>query len=407
LGTRIRLLHIIRPSAGGMRAHLTSLVERLDPDRFEVIVATPKDARIAACLEQRGAEYRQISIPGDIAPHRDVAAGIALTRLVRAIQPDICHVHGFKAAVLARMAMSLPQSLLGRRLPGRAAGRPPGRPAVVYTVHNSVLTREGASFKGRACMYLERAFAHATDRVIAVSRALWQEYSSIPGLGPGKVRHIPNGVAFERFECGSLSPGSAQESSRRVLGYGAGQVLLGTASRLIPEKGVGVLLHAAAQLRRWGLAPEVLIAGDGPARRELEALSVRLGVSDKVRFLGFIDDMVGFYHAIDVFVLPSLSEGMPVSLIEAMAAGIPVVAARTPGVEEAMAPGTGRLAPPADPIGLAVCIRDAILRTGDSLHMAEQARRNVRRRLSIEGMVQATEEVYSEALAKRSLARPT
>lgn len=406
MGTRIRLLHIIRPSAGGMRAHLTNLVEHLDPDRFEVIVATPEDAHIAACLEQCGAEYREISISGDVAPHKDVAAGIALTCLVRTIQPDICHVHGFKAAALARIAVSLPKSPFGRLL-GRAARPPRGRPAVIYTVHNSVLEREGASFKGRACVYLERALAYVTDRVIAVSRALWQEYSSIRGLGPDKVRHIPNGVAFERFGCGSLSPGSARESARTMLGCGAEQVLLGTASRLIPEKGIGVLLHAAAQLRRWGLAPDVLIAGDGPARSELEALSIKLGVSRKVRFLGFVDDMSGFYHALDVFVLPSLSEGMPMSLIEAMAAGIPVVAARTPGVEEIMVPGMGRLAPLGDPLGLAVCIRDVILHAGDSLHAAEQARRDVRRRFSIEGMVRATEDVYSEALAQRSLTRPT
>lgn len=410
MAERIRVLHVMRPSEGGMRTHLTSLVERLDRDRFEVVVASPEDARIAACLERCCGKHELVAIPGDLAPHREVAQALALARLIRRVQPEICHLHGFKAAALGRAAAHFLEQTSGfSRWTGRVrtSGRE-GRPAIVYTVHNSVLERTRGTAKGHLCSYLERALARVTDRVIAVSRALWDEYSSIPGLGPDKVRHVPNGVALERFagdrDGWSRTP-ERVAGARSILGYHPDTVLVGTVARLIPDKGVGVLLHALAHLRRWGLRPQVLVAGDGPARGDLKALAETLGVSDQVRFLGFVEDIVPFYRAIDVFVLPSLSEGMSLSLIEAMAAGVPVVATRTPGIEEVIAPGMGWLAAPGDHLALAACLRDLLLRPREAARMAERARTEAHRRFSVEGMVRATQEVYVEALSEREKAR--
>lgn len=393
-----------------MRTHLTSLVERLDRDRFEVVVASPEDARIAACLERCCGKHELVAIPGDLAPHREVAQALALARLIRRIQPKICHLHGFKAAALGRAAAHFLERTSGlSRWTGlaRTSGRE-GRPAIVYTVHNSVLARTRGTPKGHLCSYLERALARVTDRVIAVSRALWDEYSSIPGLGPDKVRHVPNGVALERFAGDrhgwSRTPERVAEA-RSILGYHPDTVLVGTVARLIPGKGLGVLLHALAHLRRWSLRPQVLIAGDGPARGDLKALAEALGVSDQVRFLGFVEDIMPFYRAIDVFVLPSLSEGMSLSLIEAMAAGVPVVASRTPGIEEVVGPGMGWLAAPGDHLALAACLRDLLLRPREAARMAERARTEAHRRFSVEGMVRATQEVYVEALSEREKAR--
>ncbi|MGE5594144.1 MAG: glycosyltransferase family 4 protein [Betaproteobacteria bacterium] len=410
MAERIRVLHVMRPSEGGMRTHLTSLVERLDRDRFEVVVASPEDARIVECVERCCGKHELVAIPGDLAPHRDVAQALALARLIRRVQPEICHLHGFKAAALGRAAAHFLERTSGlSRWRGRARtpGRE-GRPAIVYTVHNSVLARTRGTLKGHLCSYLERALARVTDRVIAVSRALWDEYSSIPGLGSDKVRHVPNGVALDRFtgdKDGWPRTPERMARARNVLGCSPDTVLFGTVARLIPDKGVGVLLHALAHLRKWGLRPEVLVAGDGPARGDLEALAKALGVSDQVRFLGFVEDIVPFYAAIDGFVLPSLSEGMPLSLIEAMAAGVPVVASRTPGTEEVVGPGMGLLAAPGDYLALAACLKDLMLRPWEAGRMAERARTEAYQRFSIEGMVRATQEVYTEVMSERGKAR--
>lgn len=397
----------MRPSGGGMRTHVMSLVERMDRDRFEVVVAAPEDAHIAACLEQCCGRYERVAIHGDPAPHRDVVAALMLARLIRRVRPDICHLHGFKASVLGRAAARFLERTSGLSRWARWGTAAPdcgpgGRPAIVYTVHNSVLSRTQSTLEGRLCGYLERCLAHVTDRVIAVSRALRDEYARIPGLGPDKVRHVPNGVALDCFIRGAWPPTPEKAAeARRVFACAPGKAVVGTVTRLIPDKGVGVLLHAVARLRRWGLRPEVLVAGDGPARGDLQMLAASLAISDQVRFLGFIEDITCFYRAIDVFVLPSLSEGMSLSLVEAMAAGVPVVASRIPGAEETVTPGTGWLAAPGDPLALTCCLRDALLRRHEAARMAEQALAEVQRKFAVEGMVRATQEVYDEALAER------
>lgn len=408
LTEKIRVLHVTGPSEGGMRTHLTSLVERLDRDRFEVVVASPEDACVKACLERCGGRHEAIIIPDGLALSRDMAGVVALARLIRATRPDVCHFHGFKAAALGRAAARLLERTRSLSWPAASHGPSPGlarRPAIVYTVHNSVLQRTRGTPEGRLCAHVERALARLTDRVIAVSRALWEEYSSIPGLGPRKVRHVPNGVALERFpDNGEPSLGRTPERAARAraaLGCRRDAVLVGTVARLVPEKGIALLLHALAYLRKLGLRPEVIVAGDGPARADLEALAGTLGVSEQVRFLGFVDDIASFYAALDGFVLPSLSEGLPLSLIEAMVAGVPVVASRTAGTEEVVGPGMGFLAAPGDHVALAMCLKELILRPNEAGRMAENAREEARRRFSIEGMVRATQEVYVEAMSER------
>ncbi len=399
------MLHVVRPSAGGMRAHVTWLVERLDPADYEVIVAGPDDEVLRERLERCGVGCRRLDMHPDFAPHRDVASVAALARVVADVRPDICHVHGFKAAALTRAALSLPLTWAGRRAPRHGPGVG-GRPAIVYTVHNSVLARTAGSAQGVALRYLEQRFARATDRVVAVSRALWREYVSIPGLGPDKVRHIPNGVPLAQFDADPSTLPVARAAARAAFRCSRAGVVVGTASRLIPGKGVGTLLRAVAYLRSWGLEPGVLIAGDGPARASFERLSAGLGLGAQVRFLGFVRDMIGFYRCLDVFVLSSESEGMPVALIEAMASGIPVVAARSAGVEELVGPRMGRLVAPGDALALALGIRDAIARPHESATMAEHARASVRERHSIEEMVRATRSMYDEALEARRAVSP-
>ncbi|MCR4403313.1 MAG: glycosyltransferase [Firmicutes bacterium] len=408
MSKKVKVLHVVGPSRGGMRTHLSNLIEVIDRSTFYIVVACPEDAAISACLERCRWKHEPFSVPEGLSHPRDAAKVIALARLIRRVEPEICHFHGFKAAALGRAAARVLERVRAFHRPGTDlahSARGGYRPAVVYTVHNSVLARARGSPQGRLCAYLERALAPVTDRVITVSAALRDEYASIPGLGPHKVRHIPNGVALDRFgggHQGGVSFPEAKAGARSALGCRTDAVLIGTAARLIPDKGVGVLVHALARLRRWGLRPMALIAGDGPARRDLEALAARLGVANQLRFLGFVEDMARFYAAIDVFVLPSLSEGMPLSLLEAMAAGVPVVATRTPGTEEVVAPGMGWLAAPGDDLGLAVCLKECLLHPWEADQMAACARAEVRQRFSIEGMVRATQEVYIEALSDRT-----
>ena len=476
LSRRIRVLEAVRPAAGGMKKHVQGLVQGLDKDRFEVFLAVPKDEESRQWAGMEGVECVPLEISGRTPAPGDVIACLKLRNLIKAIQPDICHFHGFKAAAIGRMAVALCSFgvPLKQRMRSMAstAGRPasntsranaeadvftnqvrlPVAPQVVYTVHNSVLSRSNAhlspaslsidehllpasysasvarpsttcptrfcfpkfqshfpKLQGKMCLYTEYALARFTHRVIAVSKDIYEQYSAIPRLGPEKVRHIPNGIDLKRF-C-MITPSEAQqlEKAKKDIGCEMGIPVVGLVSRLIPHKGVKTFLLAVASLRQVGLAPQVLIAGDGPSRIELEAFSLGLGLGDQVRFLGFIDDMVSFYAALDVFVLSSFSEGMPLALIEAMAAGVPVVATRTGGVEEVVSTSVGgsegviisdrgRLVPPGDPEAMAACIRNALLFPQESRMLADKAKAYVRESLSLEEMVRKTEEVYEEVL---------
>ncbi|HPZ92671.1 MAG TPA: glycosyltransferase, partial [Bacillota bacterium] len=264
-------------------------------------------------------------------------------------------------------------------------------------------------FQRTACLYIERVLARFTHRVIAVSKSLYEEYSDIPGLGPEKVRYIPNGIHLEAFSRVARLGDEERKRAKRKMGCARDAPVIGVVARLIPHKGVQTFLRAVVLLEKAGFLPEVLIAGDGPSRDELEAISLELGLGDQVRFLGFVEDMASFYAALDLFVLPSLSEGMPLALLEAMAAGVPIVATRTGGIkdliltaEDVVNLDSARLVPPGDPLAMATCIQRALLCPHESRALADKARSHILRNFSIERMVRRTEEVYEEVLACRS-----
>jgi glycosyltransferase involved in cell wall biosynthesis len=403
---RIGVLEVVRPSTGGMKRHVEGLIQGLDRDRFQVFLAAPKDEAPDPWESLSGVGYVPLGISGSMLAPSDVAACMRLRRLIRLIQPDICHFHGFKAAAAGRVAVATKMRTLGT-------------PHVVYTVHNSVLSRPGieistqgpsarrrtqllgSALQRETCRFLERALARLTHCVIVVSKALYKEYSTIPGLGSERVKYIPNGIDLHRFcQIASLS-NQQREKAKTNLGCATGIPVIGLVARLIPHKGIKTFLLAMAYLKHMGLTPQVLIAGDGPSRAELVAFAEELGVSSQVRFLGFVEDMESFYAALDVFALSSLSEGMPLALVEAMASGVPIVAARTGGVEDLAVPGTGRLVAPGNPKAMADAVRDALLCPEESKIFAERARLHVRENSSIEKMVKETESVYEEVLSCR------
>lgn len=487
---RIRVLEVLRPASGGMKKHVQGLIQGLDKDRFEVFLAGPEDEvarngygtsgneRTVQWSRKECVEHIPLEISGRILAPGDAFACLRLRNIIKAVGPDICHFHGFKAAAVGRVAVATSSG-----------------PKVVYTAHNSVLSRstvelshprhfsdypynrrvpeakdgtssasmpedsipkgsfpEDRTFQGgisqnsvpagsiptdtvstlkyvsrlcnpypislfqgmtwfqwTACLYTERVLARFTHRVIAVSKSLYEEYSDIPGLGPEKVRYIPNGIHLETFSRVARLGDEERKRAKRKMGCARDAPVIGVVARLIPHKGVQTFLRAVVLLREAGFLPEVLIAGDGPSRDELEALSRELGLGGRVRFLGFVEDMASFYAALDLFVLPSLSEGMPLALLEAMAAGVPIVATRTGGIkdliltaEDVVNLDSARLVPPGDPLAMATCIQRALLCPHESRALADKARSHILRNFSIERMVRRTEEVYEEVLACRS-----
>lgn len=199
-----------------------------------------------------------------------------------------------------------------------------------------------------------RQLARIIDRLVAPRRVAVSNVTATQvsqALGTIRQTVIPNGVDLDRFH-----PGDA-EAARDLHGLEQNAFLIGCIGRLEAVKGQDILIEALAQLDQ---RCHLVLAGEGSERSRLEQLTLRLGVQDRVTFLGHVNEPERLYPAFDLFCLPSRAEGFPRSLIEAQACGIPVVATDVGGSREAVCPSTGRLAPSANSDALAAVLSEAI-----------------------------------------------
>jgi glycosyltransferase involved in cell wall biosynthesis len=191
------------------------------------------------------------------------------------------------------------------------------------------------------------------------------------------------------------TPGNSPALPRRA----TSEIILGTAARLVELKGIEYLLHAAAALRREFPAFRVEIAGSGPQRKKLEKTVAEAGLSGQVEFLGWIDDLASILPRWDIFVMPSLEEGFPIAALDAMAAGLPVVATSVGGIPELIEDGkTGLLAPPRDAEALASRLRLLLCNPELRLNMGAAAYARVRDHFSAAQMTESFTQLYDDLL---------
>lgn len=323
----MRVLHVVSGDLwAGAEVQVFTLLEflRRQPG-LEVEAVLLHDRELARRL-------REVGVPLTVVDQARLDSWRILWRLVallRARRPDVVHAHRYKETVL-----------------GTAAAAAAGVPAVVSTVHGLVTTegyRGLAGAKMRLNDWLERRVIDMRhETVVAVSHDMARRLASKVRV-PATI--IPNGIDVRSHASGRPPVWPA--------GAPAGPVL-GTAARLVPVKGLDRLLEAMRRVAERSPQARLLVLGDGPLRASLEAQAAALGLGRRVWFPGHQADISRWLRAMDVFVLPSLAEGLPMSLLEAMAAGRPVVASRVGGIPEVVRDGVeGRLVPPGDVTALA------------------------------------------------------
>jgi glycosyltransferase involved in cell wall biosynthesis len=362
-----RLLLAAQPPDGGVARHVVSLVEALPRDRFAVDVACPRDSLTWASLDGVAGvtlhairPHRRRPVPGD------ASSWLTLLRLVGAA--DVIHVHSAKAGFLGRLAAA-------------ARGR---RRSCIHTPHGwSFWAASGA--EGRFYLGLERRAAHWCRTIVALST---DERDAGLRARVGRLeqyRVIPNGVHLERFD-----------NERRPV---PGRILL--VGRLAPPKRPDLAVRALHQLGSSVANAELHLVGDGPLRAETERLAAELGVADRVRFLGARDDVPQLLAQAACLLLVSDYEGCPLVVVEAMAAGVPVVAAEVGGVNDLLDPGrTGFVTPAGDPVALAARLEEVLAHPALAAEMGAAGRREARSRLSIGGMTGRLTELYEEAASE-------
>ncbi len=321
----LRVLLVTQPTTAGTARHVADLAAGLHGRGIDVTVACPDSGMLPSRLDRDGVRRVTLPMEREIRLAADLRAFIRLVGLCRSLRPDVLHLHSSKAGFL-----------------GRLAGRLAGVPVVVFTPHCWSF-QSAAGRKRRFYAALERFASHFCDMTVTVSEQERREALEERVLDADRVRVIPNGVGPDDFAV-------ATSATRDIPFVSVG--------RLDEQKGHSYLLQALADLRGSEPGIRVSIIGDGTLAGDLRREAAALGVSDRVSFEGERSDVGSYLGRSRAFVLSSLWEGLPYTIIEAMAAGLPVVCTDVGGCRELVVDGqTGFVVPPRDPVALAEAMR--------------------------------------------------
>lgn len=365
--TPIRVLLACQPLHSGVPHHVLDLVRALDPARFQLALACPRESVLWDELEGSGVELHPISPAREPRP-ADARTLATLLPLVRGA--DVVHGHSAKAGFLVRLAAAM-------------TGR---RSRCVFTPHGWSFWSAGGG-TGRLYVSLERLAARWARTIITLS-ADERDAGLAAGVGSrDKYVVIPNGVDLNRF---ARTPEPV-----------AGRIVM--VGRFAPPKRHDLVLRAFAEVHVRVPGTELWFVGDGDERPASEQLAVELGVQDVTRFLGVRDDVGELLAHAACVVLASDYEGCPLSVLEAMAAGVPVVATSVGGVPEIVQDGvSGILAEPGSPDGLARGLAEILADGRRAAEMGEAGRQLARKHFSREHMAAATARIYERVVAGSS-----
>jgi glycosyltransferase involved in cell wall biosynthesis len=270
-------------------------------------------------------------------PLADLRAFGFLWKLISGTRPDIVHTHTSKAGLLGRLAARLQRV-----------------PLIVQTPHGHVFYGHFNPLVSRLFLMIEKMAGRLTDAMIALTEQERHDYVRFDVISPEKIVTIHSGVDLRRFS-GSNGRGAAV---KRRLDLSPDDFVIGSVGWLLPIKGPQILLKAFERLHREGIPAKLVYVGKGELENNLRRESRRLHLAPHIRFLGWQDNIAEIMSAFDVFVLPSLNEGMGRVLVEAMAAARPIVASRTGGIPDLVVQGeNGILFPVGDDRALARALR--------------------------------------------------
>ena len=388
----IKNLHIItRLDMGGSAQNTLLTCLGLNKDIYEVVLVhglslesqmtdLENNSVTKQIEEAQGNGLKVLAIPSlvrKIDPVKDLKTFFSLWRLMVHEKPTIVHTHTSKAGILGRLAAKLT-----------------GVPFIVHTTHGHVFYGHFGPLTTKFFLVIERAFASFTQRMIALTDGEKNDYLKFEICEKDKIVTIHSGVDIERF----LKAKVKKEEKKKTLGVNPNHPVVGSVGWLLPIKGPKPLLNAMKRIWQDHTDVELVFVGKGELEERLKKDALNMGVSDKVKFLGWRDDVHEIMPIFDVFVLPSLNEGMGRVLVEAMAAGKPVVASCTGGIPDLIRHRVnGLLVTPGSEQGLATAIRELLMDPEKAKVMGQEGK-NLCWKYSIESMVEKIDSLYMNLL---------
>ena len=360
---------------GGMK-HIYALLKYLPRDRFHLSLVADKGGYL---IDQIRALDVAVHFVPMMRSRLDLTAVLRLTRIARAEGADIMHLHGTRAGFFGALAKPLS-----------------GVRNSIYTVHGFSFHKDIGPVGRAVYLAVERFCARAHNWTISVSGVDRDEAIRLGVCRPEQIRTIYNGIDFSIFD-----PVQANGHLRQAHGIPPGAQVVGTVARLVPQKGIEYFLEMAQLVLQRKSAVRFVIIGEGEQQRLLVNRVMKLGLQDQVLFLGPQERMPECYGGLDVFVLSSLWEGHPLSLIESLAMERPTIATLTSGSPEIIDDGeTGFLVAPKNPKDLAEKVCWMLDHPLESKKMACEGRRRCLRRFDEKTMAERTLHIYEELLTE-------
>lgn len=363
-----KVLHLVEDlGVGGLERVLATIVLGLDKNKFSVeIWCLAQGGAIASELVRRGVALKILGLTSYYNPLKVVF----LAKLIRQAGIDILHTHGYFAGTFGRMAAILART-----------------PAVIAHVHT---TDYGF---GRRNRLIDKFLSYFTDRIVCISRAVQNFLVTVEKIHPAKTCVIYNAIVIPDFT--DLSEQTSAERLR--LGITGLDFVAVCVASLSSHKGHHTLLDAAAIIMRACPHFKLLLVGDGPLRAELEARSRKAGIASNTIFTGLRENVFPLLKSADIFVLASTErEGLGLALIEAMAAGLPLIGTKIGGIPELIQENiNGLLVPPGDPHALVAAMRMLMKDHSLRVKMGDAGQRICREKFAASRMISKLESLYA------------
>lgn len=378
--------HIItKLELGGAQQNTLFTLTHLNRERFRPILVSGEagilDREAEALL---GPDYHHVpELVRDLRPREDIRALLALIKLLQRLNPMIVHTHSSKAGII-----------------GRLAAWAAGVPVVIHSIHGFGFTRYQHPLHRRLLIGAERSAAKVTTKFFAVSRANRAEGIAEGLFSPDQCLVIRSGIDIHAIQNTAVDT----DAKKRELGFNPAQPLIGMVASMKPQKAPLDLIRAAALVQRAHPNVGVVVVGDGELRPAVEAEADRLGVSARMKLLGWRRDVWEILRCLDVFVLTSLWEGLPRVYLEALTAGVPVVGTRVDGADEVIRNGeNGYLVDPGDVAGIAARVQWLLDDRDARAAMGRRAAASLSMEFDIYEMVRRQEQEYDRLIAQAGI----